>query len=107
MVKFDEQVTLKSYAEATVFSYSRAIAQIALYFKKSPLYLDPEEINRYLFELRTKDDKSDTYFKHAIYGLRFFFRIYDLDEKALRLSGLKNNKKLPVIRPQHIHTCTA
>ena len=100
MVKFDEQVTLKSYAEATVFSYSRAIAQISLYFKKSPLYLDPEEINSYLFELRTKDDKSDTYFKHAIYGLRFFFRIYDLDDRALRLPSLKKTHKLPVVFSQ-------
>lgn len=100
MAKFDEQVALKSYAKATVFSYSRAIAQIALYFKKSPLFLDPEEINSYLFELRTKDNKSDTYFKHAVYGLRFFFRVYDLDDKALRLPSLKNERKLPVIFSQ-------
>ena len=100
MAKFDEQVTLQSYAEATVFSYSRAIAQIAIYFKKSPLDLDPEEINRYLFELRTKDEKSDTYFKHAVYGLRFFFRIYDMDDKALRLPSLKKEFKLPVIFSQ-------
>jgi len=100
MAKFDEQVTLKSYAEATVFSYSRAIAQISLYFKKSPLYLDPDEINSYLFELRTKDDKSDTYFKHAVYGLRFFFRIYDLDDRALRLPSLKKTHKLPVVFSQ-------
>jgi hypothetical protein len=46
MAKFDEQVTLKSYSESTVFSYSRAIAQIAIYFKKSPLFLEPDEINR-------------------------------------------------------------
>jgi site-specific recombinase XerD len=97
IAKFNEQVILKSYAEATVFSYSRAIAQVALYFKKSPLYLDPEEINSYLFGLRIKDDKSDTYFKHAVYGLRFFFRIYDLDDKALRLPSLKHEHKLPVV----------
>jgi len=100
MARFDEQVTLKSYAEATVFTYSRAIAQIALYFKKSPLHLDPEEINRYLFELRSKDQKSDTYFKHAVYGLRFFFRIYELDDRALRLPTLKKEYRLPVIFSQ-------
>jgi site-specific recombinase XerD len=100
MAKFDEQVTLKSYSESTVFSYSRAIAQIALYFKKSPLFLEPDEVNQYLFQLRTKDDKSDTYFKHAVYGLRFFFRIYDLDDKALRLPSLKKEHKLPVVFSQ-------
>ncbi len=100
MEKFNEQVVLQSYSSSTVFSYSRAIAQISLYFKKSPLHLEADEINRYLFLLRSKDEKSDTYFKHTIYGLRFFFRLYDLDDKALRLPALKKDQKLPVIFSQ-------
>jgi site-specific recombinase XerD len=100
MQKFHQQVTLQSYSKSTVFSYSRAIAQISLYFKKSPLDLEADEINRYLYVLRTKDQKSDTYFKHTIYGLRFFFRLYDLDDKALRLPQLKNEQKLPVVFSQ-------
>ncbi len=71
MEKFNEQVVLQSYSSSTVFSYSRAIAQISLYFKKSPLHLEADEINRYLFLLRSKDEKSDTYFKYTIYGLGF------------------------------------
>jgi len=35
--KFEHQITIKSYSESTVFSYSRSIAQISLYFKKSLL----------------------------------------------------------------------
>ena len=38
--KFEEQITIKSYSESTVFSYSRSIARISLYFKKS--LLEPE-----------------------------------------------------------------
>ncbi|MDO6440503.1 tyrosine-type recombinase/integrase [Cyclobacterium sp. 1_MG-2023] len=98
--KFEEQITIKAYAESTVFSYSRSIAQISLYFKKSPLDLEPDEINSYLFTLRQDKDLSDTFFKHAVYGLRFFYRIYDLEDRAIRLPNLKNNRKLPVVFSQ-------
>lgn len=98
--KFEHQITIKSYSESTVFSYSRSIAQISLYFKKSPLDLDADEINSYLYTLRQDKDLSDTYFKHAVYGLRFFYRVYDLEDRAIRLPSLKNNRKLPVVFSQ-------
>jgi len=98
--KFEEQITIKSYSESTVFSYSRSIAQISLYFKKSPLDLEPDEINSYLFTLRQDKDLSDTYFKHAVYGLRFFYRVYDLEDRAIRLPSLKGKSKLPVVFSQ-------
>jgi site-specific recombinase XerD len=100
IVKFEHQITIKSYSESTVFSYSRSIAQISLYFKKSPLNLEPDEINSYLYTLRQDKDLSDTYFKHAVYGLRFFYRVYDLEDRAIRLPNLKNNRKLPVVFSQ-------
>lgn len=98
--KFEEQITIKSYSESTVFSYSRSIAQISLYFKKSPLDLESDEINSYLFSLKSDKDLSDTYFKHTVYGLRFFYRVYDLEDRAIRLPNLKNNRKLPVVFSQ-------
>jgi len=98
--KFEEQITLKSYAASTVFSYSRGIAQISLHFGKSPLDLDPDEINSYLYKLASDKDLSDTYFKHAVYGLRFFFRVYDLEDRALRLPNLKGQRKLPTVFSQ-------
>ena len=100
IVKFEQQITIKSYAESTVFSYSRAIAQVSLYFKKSPLDLDPEEINSYLYELAKDKGLSDTYFKHAVYGLRFFYRVYDLEDRAIRLPNIKNERKLPTVFSQ-------
>lgn len=98
--KFEEQITIKSYSPSTVFSYSRCIAQISLYCKKSPLDLDPDEINSYLFSLKSDKDLSDTFFKHTVYGLRFFYRIYDLEDRAIRLPSMKNKRKLPVVFSQ-------
>jgi len=99
-IKFDHQITIKSYSKSTVFSYSRAIAQISLYFKKSPLDLDPDEINDYLYKLRKQTDLSNTYFKHTVYGLRFFFRVHDLEDRVIQLPKLKKESKLPVVFSQ-------
>lgn len=98
--KFEHQITIKSYAPSTVFSYSRGIAQISLYFKKSPLHLEPDEINAYLYDLARDKNLSETYFKHAIYGLRFFFRVYDLEDRALRLPNLKRQSNIPTVFSQ-------
>jgi len=98
--KFEHQIAIKSYAASTVFSYSRAIALVSLYFKKSPLDLEPDEINSYLYQLSKNTDLSDTYFKHAVYGLRFFFRVYDLEDRALHLPSMKKKHKLPTVFSQ-------
>lgn len=97
IVKFEHQIELKSYAESTVFSYSRGVAQISLYFKKSPLDLDPDEINSYLFKLQKDKNLSDTYFKHTVYGLRFLYRVHELEERLIHLPKIKGQTKLPVV----------
>ena len=95
--KFEHQIELKSYAESTVFSYSRGVAQISLYFKKSPLDLDPDEINSYLYQLKKDKGLSDTYFKHTVYGLRFLYRVHDLEDRLILLPEIKGQTKLPVV----------
>ncbi|WP_201766069.1 tyrosine-type recombinase/integrase [Nafulsella turpanensis] len=100
MAKFEEQITLKSYSESTVFNYSRSIAQISLYFGKSPLDLDTEEINSYLFSLKQNKDLSDTYFKHAVYGMRFLYRIYEKEDRLIHLPNIKSQRKLPLVLSQ-------
>jgi len=95
--KFEQQITLGSYSKSTLHNYARAVAGISLHFKKDVLSLDDEEINSYLFSLSQQDSKSDTYFKHCVYGLRFFFRMYDREDRALKLPSLKGQRKLPVV----------
>lgn len=98
--KFEEQVTIGGYSSSTLFNYSRAVAKISLHFKKSLLELDPDEINQYLFLLAKEKKASSTYFKHTVYGLRFFFRLYDMEERAIKLPTVKNDRKLPVVLSQ-------
>jgi site-specific recombinase XerD len=95
--KFEQQMVIGGYSSSTLFNYSRAVAKISLHFKKSLLDLDPDEVNQFLFVLAKEKKASSTYFKHAVYGLRFFFRLYDLEDRALRLPTIKNDRKLPIV----------
>ena len=40
---------------------------------------------------------SPSYFKHTIYGLRFFFRLYDMEDRALQLPSISHGRKLPTV----------
>jgi integrase/recombinase XerD len=95
--KFEEQVTIGGYSSSTLFNYSRAVAKVSLHFNKSLLDLDPDEVNQWLFLLAKEKKASSTYFKHTIYGLRFFYRLYDLEDRVLKLPTVKNDRKLPIV----------
>lgn len=73
------------------------MAKVSLHFGKSILDLDPDEVNAFLFLLAKEKKASSTYFKHTVYGLRFFFRLYDLEDRVLRLPTVKNDRKVPVV----------
>jgi site-specific recombinase XerD len=95
--KFEEQMTIGGYSQSTLFNYSRAVAKVSLHFKKSLLDLDPDEVNQWLFLLAKEKKASSTYFKHTVYGLRFFFRLYEMEDRVLKLPTIKNDRKLPVV----------
>jgi hypothetical protein len=50
-----------------------------------------------LFSVAKEKTVSSNYFKHKGYGLRFFFRLYGLEDRVLRLLRLSNDGKLPVL----------
>lgn len=95
--RFEQQTTIGGYAASTIFNYSRAVAKISLHFKRSLLELDPEEVNQYLFLIAKEKTASSTYFKHTVYGLRFFFRLYDMEDRVLKMPAVSNDRKLPVV----------
>lgn len=95
--KFEQQMTIGGYSNSTLFNYSRAVAKVSLHFKKSLLDLDPDEVNQWLFILAKEKTASSTYFKHTVYGLRFFFRLYEMEDRVLKLPTVKNERKLPIV----------
>ena len=43
------------------------------------------------------EGQSLSYFKQAVYGLRHWFRLFDMEEKAIQMPSIKKEEKLPVV----------
>jgi len=102
--KLEQKVVLSGLSTATLKSYSRSIAHISLFFNQIPLELSDQVINEYLLEIKTSKNPSETYFKHAVYGLRYLFRLFGREDRAIALPPIARSNKLPVIlnRPEVI-----
>ena len=96
--KLEQQVILRGQSESTLKNYIRRIAAISLHFKRLPQHIEEEEINQYLVALAL-DPKSPSRssFKHMVYGLRYYYRLLGLNDKAIALPSLKGDTKLPII----------
>jgi site-specific recombinase XerD len=73
------------------------VAKLSLYWKKSLLELQPEEVNEFLHALAEEKQASSTYFKHTVYGLRFFYRLYNMDDKRIELPVIRDTKKIIIV----------
>jgi hypothetical protein len=57
---------------STLKNYGYHIAVISLHFGRTPLELDADDVQEYLYELQNRSKTpSQTYFKHTVYSLRF------------------------------------
>jgi len=93
-----QQVVLRGQSKSTLENYIRRIALISLHFGRLPQDISEEEINEYLAALASNPQKpSRSTFKHAIYGLRYYFRLLGQNKRAILLPTLKEEFKLPVI----------
>lgn len=100
--KLSQQVTLRGQSKSTLNNYIRRIAGIALHFGKLPELISDDEINEFLCALALNPKSpSRSNFKHAVYGLRYYFRIIGLNKRAIGLPSLKRDTKLPVILNRH------
>lgn len=96
--KLEQQVVLKGQSSSTLHNYIRRIAFISLHFGKLPEQIDDDEINEYLTSLALNPKSpSRSNFKHAVYGLRYYFRLIGHNKRAISLPSLKKDAKLPVI----------
>ncbi len=95
---FEQQVILKGQSNSTLKNYIQKIARISLHFGVLPELLSDDEINEYLTSLAL-DPKSPSRssFKHAVYGLRYYFRMIGQTKRAIALPSIKQDSKLPII----------
>lgn len=95
--KFIEKTTLAQSSKGLIVNYSRSLAYIALHFGRVPHLVSVEEINAYLYRMMVHEKCSLTYFKHAVFALRYWFRLFDMEDKAIQMPPIKKEKKLPVV----------
>ena len=96
--KLSQQVTLRGQSQSTLNNYIRCIATITLHFGKLPELISDDEINEFLCALALNPKSpSRSNFKHAVYGLRYYFRLIGHNKRAIDLPSLKKDTKLPII----------
>ncbi|RZJ27231.1 MAG: integrase [Flavobacterium sp.] len=91
-------MTISGRSSSTITCYSHHLAKIALYYNLHPMKLSLQQIEEYLFYAKDKKPSpSDSYFKFAVYSLRFAYRLYGLKDRYIEMPAIKHNKKLPVV----------
>jgi hypothetical protein len=82
--KPDRQVALRGQSKSTLSNYGRRIALFVIHFQCLPHQVSEDEINEYLASLaRDPKSPSRSSFKHMVYGLRYYFRLIGINEKAI------------------------
>jgi integrase/recombinase XerD len=93
-----QQTLLRGQSKSTLENYTRRTALICLHFGRLPEDISEEEINEYLAALASNaQSPSRSSFKHAVYGLRYYFRHIGQGKRAILLPSIKDEFKLPVI----------
>ncbi len=95
--KFIERVTIDQNSKSMITNYSRSIALVALHFGRVPHAISVDEINSYLYRMSVHEKQSASYFKQAVFGLRHWFRLFGLEDHALKMPMIKNIETLPVV----------
>jgi site-specific recombinase XerD len=95
--KFIERVTIDQNSPSLITNYGRNLAHLALHFSWVPHRVSTDEINSYLYQLTIHQKQSLSYFKQTVYGLRYWFCLFDLDDQALKLPAIKKTATLPVV----------
>lgn len=96
MLQMQEKIALQKLCDSTFKNYSRQVKQISMRFNNLPENLSAGEINQYLAEL-ANDSASPSRFKHAVYGLRFYFRTIGKEGIRFNLPSLKKEARLPTV----------
>ena len=96
--KLKQQTILSGRSQSTFDNYIRRIALVCLEYNRLPEEISEDEINDYLTGLASMPKSpSRSSFKHAVYGLRYYFRLIGLAKRATVLPSMKKEAKLPVI----------
>lgn len=98
--QFEEYVVLNQSSDSLIRNYGRNIAHLSLHFMRVPHEVSVDEINTYLYRLTVHENYSESFFKQTVFGLKFWFRMFGLEESALKMPMVKKAKTLPEVLSQ-------
>jgi site-specific recombinase XerD len=95
--RFEERLILDQCSKSMFSNYGRNLAHLALHFGRVPHQIQVEEINAYLYRLTVHDNLSISFFKQTVFGLRYWFRLFGMEEKAVQMPAIKKTETLPTV----------
>lgn len=97
-VKMQRKVAISDLSQSLLQGYAPQLARIALHFGALPTEIAVDEIEQYLYLASQRPNRfSLSYFKFAVYGLRFFYKMEGLRDNYLALPSIRHDKRLPVV----------
>ncbi len=95
--EFIRKLVINNNARSTHENYLRQMSKLALFYNRTPLEIQVDQMEEYLYYLIQKDTDSMSSFKHLVYGLRKLYQLFGKEELQLALPTIKNDQKLPVV----------
>ncbi|WP_155907333.1 tyrosine-type recombinase/integrase, partial [Lunatimonas lonarensis] len=95
--RFEERMVLDQCSRSMANNYGRNIAHLALHFGKVPHEVPIDQINSYLYRLTVHEKLSVSFFKQTVFGMRYWFRLFGLDQHALQMPVIKKTETLPTV----------
>lgn len=95
--KFEQHIVLQQHSPSLLRNYSRNLAFLAIHFGKPPHQVSVDELNAYLYHLTATQGLSISYFKQTVFGLKYWFKVFDMEASALKMPIIKKTETLPQV----------
>ena len=95
--EFKRKLIINGKSKYTHENYLRQMAKLSIYYLRTPLQLEVDEMEEYLYSLIINGTDAQSSFKHLVYGLRKLYRLFGMEELELALPKINRSKKLPIV----------
>ncbi len=102
---FVRKFVISGKSSSCVKNYLMQAAKLVLHFGQTPLELSIDQLEEYLFYLKSKEKPSLSSFKHLVYGLRHIYAMNGKEKLRLALPEMASSRKLPVVFSQKEIKC--
>jgi site-specific recombinase XerD len=95
--EFIRKLVINGKSKSTHDNYLRQMSKLALFYKRTPLEIEVDELEEYLYYLIQRDTDALSSYKHLVYGLRKLYYLFDKEALLVGLPKINRPKKLPIV----------